>query len=63
MAKFRSMDTEANRDYWKFVERTSRDVAKWPEWKKGGGQGVPREPTADQRHEPSGVEPGGEREK
>lgn len=53
MANFRSMDTDANKNYWRFVERTSRDVAKWPDWKKGGGQSTPREQTAAPQRQPS----------
>jgi hypothetical protein len=28
-------DTEENREYWAFVEKTSDEVRKWPAWMRG----------------------------
>lgn len=28
------MDTGENREFWRFVEETAREVEKWPAWKR-----------------------------
>lgn len=33
--RVRKATDKVSRDYWKFVERTAREVARWPDWKKG----------------------------
>lgn len=30
----RDMSTNENKDYWKFVEKTSQAVSSWPDWKR-----------------------------
>lgn len=33
----KKMDSEENREYWAYVEQTSREVEEtYPDWKKGG---------------------------
>jgi hypothetical protein len=31
-------DTRESQQYWAFVEKTAKEVAGWPNWKKGGIQ-------------------------
>jgi len=28
-------DTAESKEYWAFVEKTAREVADWPDWKRG----------------------------
>ncbi len=28
-------NTPESREYWEFVEKTAKEVADWPDWKKG----------------------------
>ncbi len=32
----RDLSTKDNREFWKFVDKTSAEIEKWPEWKKAG---------------------------
>jgi len=33
--------TEANQQYWRFVEETAREFEKWPQWLQAGSKIVP----------------------
>jgi hypothetical protein len=35
MKVLRNESDRKNREYWSFVEKTSREVDTWPAWKKG----------------------------
>ena len=38
MAIEKNKSTDANQQYWAYVEETSRDVEKWPAWLRCEGQ-------------------------
>lgn len=42
MKVLRNEKGSKNREYWDFIERTSREVDSWPAWKTG--QGAPATP-------------------
>lgn len=35
----RRLESDDEKEYWRFVEATSREVASWPNWKKGSWNG------------------------
>jgi hypothetical protein len=35
MALRKNTDTEENKKYWDFVEKTAHEVSAWPEWMRG----------------------------
>jgi hypothetical protein len=36
MLEDKPMEPERERHFWEFVEKNSQQVAKWPDWMKGG---------------------------
>jgi hypothetical protein len=42
MKVLRDESGRKNREYWEFVEKTSREVASWPAWKTGQSSVAPK---------------------
>ena len=65
MAKIKDRTSGADEEFWAFVQETSREVAEWPDWMKGGtstlqceskedlqsGEPTPRRQPASKRRE------------
>ena len=49
MPEDKSMEHERERRFWEFVEKNSQEVAKWPDWMKGGRESTSSE-TAKETH-------------
>ncbi len=42
MPEDKSMEPEHEKRFWEFVEKNSQEVAKWPDWMKGGTESTSR---------------------